>query len=287
MKSEKQHFKFKNRSLECGNTTRIMGILNVTPDSFSDGGIFVDKSHAVAHAIEMLEYGAEIIDIGGESTRPGAPPVSLKEELKRVVPIISILKSTAPQSIISVDTTKPEVASAALKEGADIINDISGLQFAPEIANIAAEHDAGLVLMHTRGTPATMKELCNYSNVVCEVRNFLKASAKLAISRGVKRESIIVDPGIGFAKNSTQNIEIMKSVAKFANLGYPLLIAPSRKSFIGEILDQPAPEKRIWGTGGAVAWLTMQKVDFIRLHDIKEMRAIIRVIDAITSHLSE
>jgi dihydropteroate synthase len=285
--SKNKTFNFKSGSITCGQKTRLMGILNVTPDSFSDGGVFTDQNHAVSHAVNMIENGADIIDIGGESTRPGAPPVSLKNELKRVIPIISKLKSVVPESIISIDTTKPEVANAALSEGADIINDISGLQFSPEIADIAAKYNAGLILMHMRGTPATMKQLCSYNNLVLEICQFMENSADLAIARGVKKENIILDPGIGFAKNSNQNIEIIRSIAKFANLGYPLLVAPSRKSFIGEILNQPNPEKRIWGTAGAVAWLAMHNVDFIRIHDVREMNELLSVIEAINLQVSE
>jgi dihydropteroate synthase len=281
VKQKNRTFNFRSRSLECGKQTRLMGVLNITPDSFSDGGAFIDKKDAVAHAVEMVEAGAEIIDIGGESTRPGAPEVSLKDELTRVIPIISDLKAALPEIIISIDTTKAEVAAVALTEGADIINDISGLKYSPQIANLAAEHNAGLILMHMRGTPATMKQHCNYNDLICEVSKSLQESANLAISRGVPEENIMLDPGIGFAKNSSQNIEIMRSIAKFADLGYPILAGPSRKSFIGDILEQPDPEERVWGTGGAVAWLTMQRVDMIRVHDIKEMKEIIKVIEAI------
>ncbi len=258
-----------------------MGILNVTPDSFSDGGNFIDKKQAVEHAVEMFESGAEIIDIGGESTRPGAPSVDPAEEIRRVVPIVTELKSVNQDIIISVDTRKFEVASAALSEGAEIINDVSGLQHSPEIANIAAEYNAGLILMHMRGTPATMKSLCDYNDLTGEICQFLTGAANFAISEGINRENIMLDPGIGFAKNTSQNLEIMAKIAEFANLGYPLLAGPSRKSFIGETLNEADPEKRIGGTAGAVAWLAMQRVDVVRVHDVREMYDLIRIIEAI------
>jgi dihydropteroate synthase len=276
-----QYLKFRNRELRTGETTRLMGILNVTPDSFSDGGNFNDTKKAVDHALEMFESGAEIIDIGGESTRPGAPAVDAKEEISRVIPVISELKSLNEEIIISIDTTKPDVASAALSEGADIVNDVSGLQSAPEIANIAAEHNAGLILMHMRGTPETMKQMCDYEDLTGEISSFLLQSADTAISKGVNRENIMLDPGIGFAKNSHQNLEIMGHIAKFAELGYPLLVGPSRKSFIGDTLEIKEPKDRIWGTAGAIAWLTIHRVDFIRVHDVKKMHDIIKIIEAI------
>ena len=258
-----------------------MGVLNVTPDSFSDGGHFTDTDRALEHAVSMRENGADIIDIGGESTRPGAEQISATEEIKRVIPVLKKIKAAAPDIILSIDTTKPETASAALSEGADIINDISGLRSAPEIAEIAAEYKAGLILMHMRGTPANMKELCNYDNLIEEIKEFLENSANYAIKHGVAEESIIIDPGIGFAKNTLQNLEIIRRFAEFAKSGYPLLAGPSRKSFIGEVLDEANPAERIWGTAGAVAFLAAQRVDFIRVHDLKEMHDVVNLVNSI------
>lgn len=275
-------FKFKDREFECGKNSRLMGILNVTPDSFSDGSQFLNHEKAIDHALEMFESGADIIDIGGESTRPGATEVSIEEEINRVIPVLSKLKSIKPDMIISIDTTKKQVVEVALKEGADIINDISGLQFNPQIAKLAAEHKAGLILMHMRGTPATMNSLREYDDLICEIRKFLENAAKIAIDAGVAQDHIMLDPGIGFAKNSTQNIEIMQKINSFSDLGYPLLVGPSRKSFIGEILKESEPNKRIWGTAGAIAWLAIKKVDFIRVHDVREMHDVIAVIKGIT-----
>lgn len=272
-------FKFKNKQIDC-QKTRLMGILNVTPDSFSDGSKFIDPKQAVDHALKMHEAGAEIIDIGGESTRPGAPEVLPEEEIKRVIPILAKLKSAVPEMVISIDTTKAEVAEIALKEGADIINDISGLQYDVNIANIAAEYNAGLILMHLRGTPANMKELCHYNDLVGEIKEFLQDAAGKAIKAGVPKDNIILDPGIGFAKNHQQNIEIISRITDFEDLGCPLLVGPSRKSFIGEILTEPVPEKRIWGTAAVVAYLAMKKVAFIRVHDVEQMQDVVKVIHA-------
>lgn len=274
-------FKFKNRQFECSKS-HLMGILNVTPDSFSDGSEFNDPRQAVDHAVAMHEAGAEIIDIGGESTRPGALEISVEEEINRVIPVVSKLKTTHPEIVISIDTTKASVAEAAMQEGADIINDISGLQYDPAIANIAAEYNAGLILMHMRGTPATMKALCVYDDLIAEIKTFLVDAVAKAVSADLPKENIILDPGIGFAKTPAQNIEIMQHIADFADLGYPLLVGPSRKSFIGKILNETEPKKRIWGTAGAIAYLVMKKIAFIRVHDVREMQDVVKVIQQMT-----
>ena len=248
--------KFRDGSLTFDNTPKIMGILNVTPDSFSDGGRFHDSELAVEKALEMLDSGADVIDIGGESTRPGSKPVSIDEEIMRVVPAISALKKAHPECVVSVDTMKLETAKAALDAGADIINDVTGLRNAPEIANLAAEKGAGLILMHMRGTPATMKSLTSYDDVVSEVSNALLTSAKIAESAGVPHENIMLDPGLGFAKNTVQNLEILRRVREFRELGYPLLVGPSRKSFIGDVLSidgvaPPPGRARLGDSGGS------------------------------------
>jgi len=274
-------FCFKNTVLKLNATPRIMGILNVTPDSFSDGSKFYDVDKALQHGAFMYEQGADIIDVGGESTRPGAQIISPEEEINRVVPVVCGLKKKIPGAVISVDTTKSSVAYAALEAGADIINDISGLSFDPEIANAVAEYNAGLILMHTRGTPETMLELTDYSDLIYDISRFLLNAIDTAVSRGVKQESIIIDPGIGFAKNHLQNLEILNKISDFIALGYPLLVGPSRKSFIGEVLKQPDPEKRIFGTAAVSAWLAMNKVDFIRVHDVSEMKDVISLIESI------
>jgi len=274
-------FKFRNSQFELLGKSRIMGILNVTPDSFSDGNQYIDLHEAVAHAIDMLKNGADIIDIGGESTRPGAVAVSDKEELRRVIPVLKALKSKVPNAVISVDTTKSSVAKVALSEGADIINDISGLTYDIGIADLVAEHKAGLILMHTRGNPDNMLDLTDYSNLIPEITEFLSRASEVAISRGVDRENIILDPGIGFAKTHVQNLEIIKKIKIFEETGYPILVGPSRKSFIGAVLNQKNPENRIWGTGAVVAWLARENISFIRVHDVREMREIISLTESI------
>ncbi|MBN1864955.1 MAG: dihydropteroate synthase [Victivallales bacterium] len=272
-------FRYQNGCFDCGCRTRIMGILNVTPDSFSDGNEYFSESAAVARALEMHHAGADVIDIGGESSRPGASPVTVEEEMKRVIPVVRALKTENPEIVISVDTTKSEVAKAALDEGAEIINDISGLLADPHIAAVAAASGAGLILMHMRGTPATMNSLRNYDDLLQDVMRELENAAKKALSAGVPRECLMLDPGIGFAKNKEQNILLIKHISRFSDLGYPLLVGPSRKSFIGEITGQRDPAKRAWGTAGAVAWLAFRQVAFVRVHDVGQMRDVISVVE--------
>src|SRR6185369_16707221 len=244
----------KDRTLPIGKRTLIMGILNVTPDSFSDGGQFVSLDAAIAHAEQMISEGTDIIDVGGESTRPGGEPVTVEEEIRRVVPVIKglVQRTDIP---ISVDTTKSEVARVALDSGAAIVNDISALRFDFYVADAAARAGAGLVLMHSRGTPATMHRLPPVADIMHEVTHSLRASINMAERRGVKRESIVIDPGIGFGKSQEQNLELLAKldqlIAAFPN--YPLLIGTSRKSFIGRLLADetgtPAPaEDRLYGT---------------------------------------
>src|ERR671912_700191 len=236
----------RDRTLPIGQRTLIMGILNVTPDSFSDGGQFVSLDTALAHAEQMISEGADIIDVGGESTRPGGEPVSAEEEIKRVVPVIEALAQRT-DTPVSVDTTKSEVARAALDAGAAIVNDISALRFDFYVADAAARAGAGLVLMHSRGTPATMHRMPPVADIMEEVVSSLRASINMAERRGVARESIVIDPGIGFGKSQEQNLELIAKldslIAAFPD--YPLLIGTSRKSFIGRILADadgtPAP----------------------------------------------
>jgi dihydropteroate synthase len=276
---------FNGGSLSFEYVPKIMGILNVTPDSFSDGGCFHDLECAVERALEMLDSGVDVIDIGGESTRPGAESVSIEEEIARVVPVIKKLKQAHPKCVLSIDTMKYETAKAALDVGVDIINDVTGLRNSPEIANLVAEKGAGLILMHMRGTPATMKSLTKYNDVVADVSKALLESAKIAESAGVQRESIMLDPGLGFAKNTIQNLEILRRICEFRKLGYPLLVGPSRKSFIGDVLAidgvAPPPEEREWGTAAVVAWLTIHNVELIRVHTACESREVVKIIRSI------
>lgn len=274
-------FKFKDSQFELGDKTLIMGILNVTPDSFSDGNKYYSIDKAVDRALQMLDQGADIIDIGGESTRPGALAVSPADEINRVIPVVKKLKQSTRKCVLSVDTTKYEVAEKALEAGADIINDISGLQADPKIAKIVAKYNAGLILMHTKGTPANMMNLDTYSDLLLEIKTFLNSATKKAQEYGLSKDNIMLDPGIGFAKNHLQNIEIIKKISVIQELNYPLLIGPSRKSFIGQILNKPNPETRIFGTAAVVAWLSIHNVDCVRVHDITEMKEVITIIESI------
>src|SRR5688572_19857527 len=278
-----------NRTLPVGERTLIMGVLNVTPDSFSDGNQFLNFDKAIAHAEQMIEEGADIIDVGGESTRPGGEPVGVEEEIQRVVPIIEELakRSTVP---ISIDTTKSQVARTALSAGAGIVNDISALRFDFYVADEAAKAGAGLVLMHSRGTPATMHKLPPVPDIMEEVTRSLNASVKMAERRGVKRESIVVDPGIGFGKSQEQNVELIAKVDQLIKAfpDFPLLIGTSRKSFIGRILadenGEPAPlTERLHGTMASVAVAVLKGAHIVRVHDVKPTRDAVRVTDTLRS----
>ncbi|HEU4874131.1 MAG TPA: dihydropteroate synthase [Pyrinomonadaceae bacterium] len=277
----------KGRALPIGERTLVMGILNVTPDSFSDGGQFVDIDKALAHAETMIAEGSDIIDVGGESTRPGGEPVSIDEEIRRVVPVIEGLAQRTKVPI-SVDTTKSEVARAALDAGAAIVNDISALRFDFYIADAVARAGAGLVLMHSRGTPATMHRLPPVADIMHEVTHSLRASINMAERRGVKRESIVIDPGIGFGKTQDQNLELIAKldqlIAAFPD--YPLLIGTSRKSFIGRILADesgtPAPpEDRLHGTMATITASILHGAHIVRVHDVKAAVETIRVARSI------
>lgn len=276
-----------NRTLPIGERTLIMGVLNVTPDSFSDGNQFLNFEKAIAHAEQMIEEGADIIDVGGESTRPGGEPVTAEEEIERVVPIIEELakRSTVP---ISIDTTKSQVARAALKAGAAIANDISALRFDFYVADEAAKAGAGLVLMHSRGTPATMHKLPPVPDIMEEVTRSLNASIKMAERRGVRREYIVVDPGIGFGKSQEQNVQLVAKVDELieAFADFPLLIGTSRKSFIGRILadenGEPVPvTERLHGTMASVAVAVLKGAHVVRVHDVRASRESIRVAEAL------
>jgi dihydropteroate synthase len=271
--------------------TLIMGILNVTPDSFSDGGQFSSVDEVVAHAERMISEGADIIDVGGESTRPGGEPVSAAEEIERVVPVIETL-SRRFETPISVDTTKSEVARAALDAGAAIVNDVSALRFDFYVADAVARAGAGLVLMHSRGTPATMHRLPPVADIMEEVVSSLRASIHMAERRGVKRESIVIDPGIGFGKSQSQNLELIarldELIAAFPD--YPLLIGTSRKSFIGRILaaadGTPAPaSERLYGSLATITASVLNGANIVRVHDVKPTRDAVRVADLIRVHL--
>ncbi|MFO7311498.1 MAG: dihydropteroate synthase [Bacillota bacterium] len=269
----------RDRVLPVGRRTVVMGVLNVTPDSFWDGGRHLHPDAAVARAREMVAEGADVIDIGGESTRPGAEPVSAAEELRRVLPVVERLAGevTVP---LSIDTYKAEVAERALAAGAHIINDISALRFDPAMAEVAAAHDVPVVLMHMQGTPRDMQRNPTYDAVVPDILDFLDAAIGRALAAGVRRELILVDPGIGFGKTLDHNLEILRELEAFRLTGCPVLLGPSRKSFIGNILDVP-PLLRLEGTAASIALGIKAGVSVVRVHDVEAMRRTARVADAI------
>lgn len=257
----------------------IMGILNLTPDSFSDGSSYATLEQAVAAAEKMVADGADIIDIGGESTRPGAPIVSVDEELRRVMPVIEALSGINVP--LSIDTWKSEVAHAALSAGVEIVNDISGMEFDPAMAETVAATDAGVVLMHTRGNPAVMQQVTSYSDLVGEVGEYLCNCMARAVAAGIGAERIVLDPGIGFGKNVAGNLELIRRLGEFVTLGRPLLVGPSRKSFIGAILDRGVNE-RLFGTAAAVAVSLVNGARIFRVHDVRAMRDVVDMATAIT-----
>ena len=258
----------------------IMGILNVTPDSFSDGNRFLDPQQAVDRAQEMAEQGADIIDIGGESTRPGAAPVDADEELKRVLPVIEEVAGKV-SCAISVDTWKSAVARPAVAAGAGIINDISGLCFDPEMAAVAAQSGSGVVLMHTRGTPLTMQADTGYDDLMGEVVQGLGKSVEIAVGAGVERARIVVDPGIGFAKDGHGNLEILRRLRELTGLGFPILVGTSRKGFIGKVLKRDTGD-RVFGTAATVALAIANGASILRVHDVAEMRDVADMAHAIS-----
>jgi dihydropteroate synthase len=270
-------YKFGDVEFDFSKRTYVMGILNVTPDSFSDGGRYFTLDLALEHALKMIEDGADIIDIGGESTRPGSDPVPIEEELRRVIPVIKELAKRTKVAI-SIDTYKSEVARQALDNGALIVNDISGLRFDEKMAEVVAEYKASVVLMHIKGTPKTMQQNPEYKDVISEIYSYLSESVDLALSAGIKQ--IIVDPGIGFGKRLIDNLEIIRRLREFKSLGYPILIGVSRKSFIGNILNLPV-DQRLEGTAGAVAISVWNGANIVRVHDVKEMVRVVRIVDAI------
>ena len=258
-----------------------MGVLNVTPDSFYDKGRFFDQKKAVKHALYMERDGADIIDVGGESTRPGAIFVSADEELRRVVPVIRAL-SKKTKAAISIDTRKAEVADAALRSGASIVNDVSALSGDPELAGVVAAHRAGIILMHMKGSPLDMQDDPRYIDAVKEVARSLKRSVALAKRAGIRDDKIILDPGIGFGKTLEHNLEILRSLRHFKRIGYPLCVGASRKSFIGKILGSKDPEDRLAGSLAAAAVAVMNGANIIRTHDVGSTRQVLRMVDIIT-----
>ncbi|WP_407682443.1 dihydropteroate synthase [Pseudocalidococcus azoricus] len=255
-----------------------MGILNVTPDSFSDGGEFASIAAAVNQAQTLATAGVDILDVGGQSTRPGAEEISRESELERVIPVINAIRQEL-NTPISIDTTRAEVAQAALNAGADLINDVSGGKDDPQILEVAARSNVPIVLMHRRGTPQTMQTLTDYGDLIGELLAFFQAQITTAMNLGIPRHHIVIDPGIGFAKTTTQNIRLLQNLRQFQTLGCPILIGTSRKRFIGEILNQPNPKARIWGTAATCCYAIAQGVDLVRVHDGLEMVQTCRMAD--------
>jgi dihydropteroate synthase len=264
--------------LDCRTRTHVMGILNVTPDSFSDGGRFADPDRAAARGVEMAEEGADIIDVGGESTRPHADPVGLEEELERVIPVVKRLAAEL-EVPVSIDTRKHDVARAALEAGASIVNDVSA-GGDPAMFGEVARAGAGMVLMHMRGDPATMNDLTEYRDVVADVGRYLDERVTQAVDQGIEWDRLAVDPGLGFAKTSDQSLVLMREIGSFASLGRPVLVGPSRKSFVGNVLGTEADD-RLEGTAGAVAWLVANGAHVVRVHDVQPMVRVVRMVDAI------
>jgi len=276
-----------SRTLSLGERTLVMGVLNVTPDSFSDGGLFLDTDAAVDRALEIERAGADILDVGAESTRPGSTGISADEELRRILPMLEKLhgKIKIP---ISIDSSKSEVAEAAATAGAEILNDVTALRNDPRIAEVARRRKLPLILMHMRGEPRTMQKGPFAKDVVRDVLAGLRRSIALARGAGVPKSQIIIDPGIGFGKNYAQNLTLLSRLPELAKLGYPLLIGTSRKAFIGHILrtqSQQAPtnEDRLWGTAATIAASILQGAHIVRVHDVAEMVQVARVSDAILS----
>jgi dihydropteroate synthase len=271
------------RAIPMRHRTLVMGIVNVTPDSFSDGGSYANVDHAVKHASQMVADGADLLDVGGESTRPGSEVVPPDVEMHRVVPVIRRIVDEHPHVPVSVDTRKPDVARAALEAGATIVNDVSA-GGEPAMFGVVAETGAGMILMHMKGEPKTMQDDPTYYDVVAEVRGFLGDRVEAAVAAGIDLAQLCVDPGIGFGKTMEHNLAILHEIRAFHHLRVPLLVGPSRKLFIGTLTDTEVDD-RIEGTAGVVAWCAAEGVDIVRVHDVKEMTRVVRVVDAIARSL--
>lgn len=283
MNSRKPYnWRCRERTISLGDRTRVMGILNVTPDSFSDGGDFLALEAAVERALEMVAGGADIIDIGGESSRPGAAPVSLADELARTVPTIGKIRAHSDIPI-SIDTTKAEVARRSLEAGADIVNDISAFECDPRMAEVVAESGAGVVLMHMQGSPQTMQHDPTYGNVVDEVGAYLRDRIGFATRLGIPADRIVVDPGIGFGKTLEHNLALLRHLAKLAECGRPLLVGASRKRFIGQLTGQDDPAGRLAGSLGVAAWAAQAGAHILRVHDVIETCDVVRIVDTLSA----
>ncbi|MGD1899325.1 MAG: dihydropteroate synthase [Phormidesmis sp.] len=290
VKSE-QMWKIRDSEFVWGDRTYLMGVLNVTPDSFSDGGEFNTVDTAIAQAQKLVDAEMDLLDIGGQSSRPGSKPTTLTEECDRVIPIIKAIRSAKNDRLknipISVDTTRAEVAQTALEAGADIINDISGGTYEPDIFNVVSRFNAPIMLMHLRGTPETMQQLTDYDDLMGEILSFLAAQADKAVAAGIDPKKIVIDPGIGFAKTVEQNITILQELEKLKRMGCPILVGTSRKSFIGKILDRPEAKDRVWGTAATCGCAIAHGADILRVHDGQAMRDVCRMADALWRPLNQ
>ncbi len=278
-------WKFSGRAWELGEFPKIMGIVNVTPDSFSDGGEWLDPSQAIAHALELVEQGADILDIGGESTRPGAEPVTFDEELRRVIPVIEGLVSQT-EVPISIDTMKSQVAQAALDVGAEIINDVSAFEFDTAMIDVASKSDCGIILMHMLGTPQTMQTDPHYEDVVSDVVNYLQNRVTKLLDREIAAKRIVIDPGIGFGKTAAHNLSLLTNINSLRAAGHPVLIGHSRKRFLGKIIGRPV-EERLAGTIGVSIALAQQNTDVLRVHDVAAVKDALTAWDHLRSELAE
>ncbi len=277
-------FRYGDACWQCGGKTRIMGIINVTPDSFSDGGTFLDSSDAVEQGRALAAAGADCLDIGGESTRPGAAPVDADEEIRRTVPVIRELVETAGIPV-SIDTTKADVAEAALDAGATIVNDVSGFRADKRMIEVLRTSQAGAIAMHMRGTPRTMQKMTAYEDLIREVSERFRSTVRWFEETGVDPERLMFDPGIGFGKTAEQNLELIAATPRFRELGRPILLGPSRKSFIGRLLGVESPDQRVWGTAGVCACGAMLGADVLRVHDVCEVRQAVILADAVAEYL--
>jgi dihydropteroate synthase len=273
-----ESLQLRGRTLDF-DQTHVMGVVNVTPDSFSDGGIFYGTDDAVEQALALLDAGASIVDIGGESTRPGAEPVPVSEELERVLPVVERVRSERPDSVISIDTYKAKVAAEAVAAGADIVNDISAMTLDSDMASTVADLGVPIVLMHILGDPKTMQDEPVYDDVVEEVASWLEDRVALAERAGIARSQVVIDPGIGFGKTVDHNYALMANLDRFARTGQAVLLGTSRKSFIGKVVGKP-PRERVFGTAATVAWGIMAGAHIVRVHDVAEMVDVARVSDA-------
>ncbi len=271
-----------DRALELGKRTLIVGIVNVTPDSFSDGGEFFEPQRAADRCLQLVEEGADLLDVGGESSRPGAEEVSEEQELERVMPVLEKVSGRIPIPL-SIDTVKPRVAREALSAGATIVNDISGLR-SEEMVAVVAERKAAVVVMHMKGTPRTMQDNPRYDDLMTEITDFLEERVSFATSHGVAMDKIMVDPGIGFGKTADDNYEVINRLGELRCLGRPIVVGPSRKSFIGKV-TQAGPAQRLFGTAAAVAWCIANGANVVRVHDVKEMKEVTAIADHFLSVL--